>query len=342
MSEKIYDVPAEWKSRAFIDDAKYQAMYAHSIKDPNGFWAEAAKRIHWTKPFTKVKNTSYAPDNVSIKWFEDGVTNVSYNCVDRHLEKRGDQIAIIWEGDDPTKDRKITYKELHAEVQQFANVLKARGVKKGDRVTIYHADDPGSGLRHARLHAHRRGPFGRVRRLFAGLARRPHRGCKVDCVITADEGLRGGKPVPLKANADAAADKAGIVDDVIVVRHTGGKVAMKAGRDFYYDEIAEDGSGGMPVRADERGRPAVHPLHLRLDRKAEGRAAHHRRLSRLHVDDASIRVRLSRWRHLLVHGRRRLGDRAQLHRLWPALERRDDADVRRRAELPDRCRASGK
>ena len=106
MSEKIYDVPAEWKSRAFVDDAKYQAMYAHSIKDPDGFWAEAAKRIHWTKPFTKVKNTSYAPDNVSIKWFEDGVTNVSYNCVDRHLEKRGDQVAIIWESDDPTKDRR--------------------------------------------------------------------------------------------------------------------------------------------------------------------------------------------------------------------------------------------
>ena len=137
MSEKIYDVPAEWRKRAFVDDAKYKEMYARSIKDPNGFWAEQAKRIDWIKPFSKVKNTSYDPHNVSIKWFEDGTLNVCYNCVDRHLAKRGDQTAIIWEGDDPKDDKKLTYKQLHAEVCRFANVLKARGVKKGDRVTIY-------------------------------------------------------------------------------------------------------------------------------------------------------------------------------------------------------------
>ncbi len=137
MSEKIYDVPANWTKRAFVDDAKYQAMYAQSIKDPNGFWGEQGKRIHWFKPYTKVKNTSFDPHNVSIKWFEDGTTNVAYNCLDRHLATRGDQTAIIWEGDDPDKDRKITYRELHAEVCRFANVLKAHGVKKGDRVTIY-------------------------------------------------------------------------------------------------------------------------------------------------------------------------------------------------------------
>jgi acetyl-CoA synthetase len=239
MSEKIYEVPAEWKSRAFIDDAKYKAMYAHSINDPNGFWAEAAKRIHWIKPFTKVKNTSYDPHNVSIKWFEDGVTNVSYNCIDRHLDKRGDQVAIIFEGDNPSVDRKITYRELHAEVQKFANVLKARGVKKGDRVTIYLPMIPESA--YAMLACTRIGAVHSV--VFGGFSPDSLAGriedAKSPVVIVADEGLRGGKPVPLKANADAAADKAGIVETMIVVRHTGGKVAMKPGRDFYYDEISK-------------------------------------------------------------------------------------------------------
>ena len=137
MSDKLYDVPPAWQKRAFADKAKYDNMYAHSIKDPNGFWAEQAKRIDWIKPFSKVKNTSFDPHNVSIKWFEDGTLNLAYNCVDRHLAKRGDQVAILWEGDDPKDDKKITYKQLHAEVCRFANVLKARGVKKGDRVTIY-------------------------------------------------------------------------------------------------------------------------------------------------------------------------------------------------------------
>ncbi|MGZ5828351.1 MAG: acetate--CoA ligase [Xanthobacteraceae bacterium] len=239
MSEKIYEVPAEWKSRAFIDDAKYKTMYAQSIKDPNTFWAEQAKRIHWMKPFTKVKNTSYDPHNVSIKWFEDGVTNVSYNCVDRHLDKRGNQVAIIWESDDPGKDRKITYKELHAEVQKFANVLKARGVKRGDRVTIYLPMIPESA--YAMLACTRIGAIHSV--VFGGFSPDSLAGriedAKSTVVIVSDEGMRGGKPVPLKANADAAADKAGIVETMIVIRHTGGKVTMKAGRDFYYDEISK-------------------------------------------------------------------------------------------------------
>src|SRR5471032_2577437 len=136
MTDKIYEVPADWQKRALIDDAKYKEMYARSIKDPNGFWAEQAKRIDWIKKPSKVKNTSYE-GNVSIKWFEDGTLNASYNCVDRHLAKRGGQTAIIWEGDDPKDDKKITYKQLHAEVCKFANVLKKQGVKKGDRVTIY-------------------------------------------------------------------------------------------------------------------------------------------------------------------------------------------------------------
>ncbi len=239
MSEKIYDVPAEWIKRAFVDAARYQAMYDQSIKDPNGFWSEQAKRIDWMKPFTKVKNTSFAHDNLSIKWFEDGTTNVSYNCVDRHVAKRGDQVAIIWEGDDPNKDRKITYRELHAEVQKFANVLKSRGVKKGDRVTVYMPMIPEAAI--AMLACTRIGAMHSV--VFGGFSPDSLAGriedAKSTVVIVSDEGLRGGRPVPLKANADAAADKAGIVETMIVVRHTGGKVNMKAGRDFYYDEISK-------------------------------------------------------------------------------------------------------
>src|SRR6478609_3773562 len=137
MAEAVHPVAAEWKKRAFIDEAKYKEMYARSIKDPNAFWAEQAKRIHWYKTPSKIKNVSYAPDNVSIKWFEDGVTNVAYNCIDRHLPKRAHQTAIIWEGDDPKDDKHVTYQELHDEVCRMANILRNRNVKKGDRVTIY-------------------------------------------------------------------------------------------------------------------------------------------------------------------------------------------------------------
>jgi acetyl-CoA synthetase len=239
MSEKIYEVPADWKKRAFADDAKYQEMYARSVNDPNGFWGGEAKRIDWIKPFSKVKNTSFDPHNVSIKWFEDGTLNVAYNCLDRHLAKRGEQTAIIWEGDDPKDDKKITYRQLHAQVCKFANVLKARGVKKGDRVTIYLPmilEAPVAMLACARI-----GAIHSV--VFGGFSPDSLAGriddCKSDVVITADEGIRGGRKIALKANADAACDKVGHVKTVIVVRHTGSKVAMQAGRDVYYDEIAK-------------------------------------------------------------------------------------------------------
>ena len=137
MSEKIYDVPAEWAKRAWIDQAKYKDMYARSISDPNAFWAEQAKRIDWMKAPTKIENVSFAPGNISIKWFEDGILNVAHNCIDRHLHKRANQTAIIWEGDDPSQSKHITYKELHDEVCRMANILRTRNVKKGDRVTIY-------------------------------------------------------------------------------------------------------------------------------------------------------------------------------------------------------------
>jgi acetyl-CoA synthetase len=236
MSEKVYDVTAEWQATGLIDDAKYRAMYEASVKDPTAFWGEHGKRIDWFTPYTKVKNTSYDPHNVSIKWFEDGLTNVSYNCIDRHLTKRGDQVAIIWEGDDPKDDAKITYKQLHEQVCRFANVLKAYGVKKGDRVTIYLPMIPEAA--YAMLACTRIGAVHSI--VFGGFSPDSLAGRIEDAaskvVITADEGLRGGRKVPLKVNADAAADKAGGVDTMIVVRRTGGAVTMKAGRDVYYDE----------------------------------------------------------------------------------------------------------
>ena len=238
MSEKIYEVPAEWKERAFIDDAKYRDMYARSIKDPDVFWAEQAKRIHWMKPFRKVKNTSFGPGNVSIKWFEDGVTNVAYNCIDRHLAKRGDRIAIIWEGDDPKNQKYITYRELHDEVCRFANILRNRNVEKGDRVTIYMPMIPEAA--YAMLACARIGAIHSV--VFGGFSPDSLAGRIADCqskvVITADEGLRGSRKVSLKANTDAAIAKVGGVDHVIVVRHTAASVDMDPVRDVWYHEAA--------------------------------------------------------------------------------------------------------
>ncbi|MGB7615357.1 MAG: acetate--CoA ligase, partial [Pseudolabrys sp.] len=246
MSEKTYDVPADWQKRAYADDAKYKEMYARSVKDPNAFWAEQAKRIDWIKPFSKVKNTSYDPHNVSIKWFEDGTLNICHNCVDRHLAKRGDQTAILWEGDDPKDDKKLTYKQLHAEVCRFANVLKARGVKKGDRVTIYMPMIPEAAI--SMLACARIGAIHSV--VFGGFSPDSLAGriedCKSSVIVTADEGLRGGRKVPLKANADAACDKAGGVATVIVVKRTNASVNMKSGRDIYYDEIAKTVSADCP------------------------------------------------------------------------------------------------
>jgi acetyl-CoA synthetase len=239
MSEKIYDIPAERKQRAFIDDAKYREMYARALKDPNTFWAEQAKRIHWTKPFSKVKHTSFGPGDVSIKWFEDGITNVAYNCIDRHLAKRANQVAIIWEGDDPRNQKYITYRELHDEVCRFANILRNRDVEKGDRVTIYMPMIPEA--IYAMLACARIGAIHSV--VFGGFSPESLAGriedCKSKVVITADEGVRGGRKVPLKANTDAAIAKVGGVDHVIVVRHTAATVDMEPVRDVWYHEAAD-------------------------------------------------------------------------------------------------------
>ena len=242
-ASKTYKVPAAWKKRAHIDNEGYEKMYAASIKNPDKFWKKQGKRIDWFKPYKKVKNVSFEYPNVSIKWFEDGVTNVSYNCIDRHLKKRGDQTAIIWEGDDPYYDKKITYNELYEHVCRLANVMKSNGVKKGDRVTIYMPMIPEAAF--AMLACARIGAVHSI--VFGGfspdaLAGRID-GCDSTFIITADEGLRGGKPIPLKANCDEAikiADKLGTkVKNVLVVRRTGGAIDWDDSRDlWYHDEMA--------------------------------------------------------------------------------------------------------
>jgi acetyl-CoA synthetase len=258
MSEKIYDVPAQWQSRAFVNDAKYKQMYAASLEDPDKFWAEQAGRITWSKPFTKVKNTSFAPGNISIKWFEDGKLNACFNCVDRHLEKRGDQTAIIWEGDDPKNDAKVTYRQLHAEVSKFANVLKKQGVKKGDRVTIYLPMIVEAA--YAILACARIGAIHSV--IFGGFSADSIAGrvddCKSTIIVTADEGIRGGRKIPLKANVDAACEKVSGVKTVIVVKHTKAAVNMMAGRDVYYDDVAKTVPADCPC--EEMG--AEDPLFI--------------------------------------------------------------------------------
>jgi acetyl-CoA synthetase len=243
MSDKVYKVLPSAKKRALIDNDTYLKWYADSIKSPDKFWGKHGKRIDWFKPYTKVKNTSYA-GKVSIKWYEDGITNVSHNCIDRHLKKRGDQVAIIWEGDNPYDDKKITYKELSIHVNKLSNVLKSNGVKKGDRVTIYMPMIPEAA--YAMLACTRVGAIHSI--VFGGFSPDSLSGRIVDCnstfIITADEGLRGGKTVPLKDNTDKAVDiaaKAGVmVKNVLVVRRTGGKVEWAPGRDlWYHDEMGK-------------------------------------------------------------------------------------------------------
>ncbi|TPJ50862.1 MULTISPECIES: acetate--CoA ligase [unclassified Mesorhizobium] len=242
MSEvHVHRVQPAWKKNALIDNDTYLKWYADSVKNPDRFWSKHGKRIDWFKPFSKVRNASF-DGKVSIKWFEDGQTNVSYNCIDRHLKKRGDQTAIIWEGDNPYDDRKITYNELYAHVCRFANVLKKHGVKKGDRVTLYMPMIPEAA--YAMLACTRIGAIHSV--VFGGFSPDALAGriddCKSTIVITADEGLRGGKPIPLKENTDKAieiAAKAGTrVEKVVVVRRTGGKIGWAPGRDVWYHEEA--------------------------------------------------------------------------------------------------------
>jgi acetyl-CoA synthetase len=248
MDSRIYPVPEATKKRTLISAAQYDEMYARSVNDNEGFWGEQAQRLDWIKPFTKVKDVSFAKDDLHIRWYEDGTLNACYNCVDRHLETKGDDVAIIWEGDDPNRDLKITYAELHERVCKFANALKALGAKKGDRITIYMPMIPEAAV--SMLACARIGAIHSV--VFGGfspdaLAGRIH-DCKSNIVITADEGLRGGKGIPLKANVDAAAerDEVTTLEKVLVVRNTGKDIGWVEGRDVWLHEMEQQVEADCP------------------------------------------------------------------------------------------------
>jgi len=241
MSEHdLFPVPADWAQNALVDEAKYNEMYAQSIDDPEAFWGEQGKRIDWIKPYTQVKDVSYARDDLHIRWYQDGTLNASVNCLDRHLATRGDQTAIIWEGDDPNDSKSLTYRELYEEVCRFSNVLKANGAKKGDRITIYLPMIPQIAV--AVLACARIGAVHSV--IFGGFSPDSISGRIHDSdstiIITSDEGVRGGKSIPLKANVDEALTKCPTIEKCIVVKHTGGDIGWVDGRDVWYHEAMAD------------------------------------------------------------------------------------------------------
>ena len=247
MSEdQVFPVPSDWAARAHLNGAGYDAAVARVESDPQGFWSDVAGRLDWIKPFTVAKDVSFNADDFRIRWYADGVLNASVNCLDRHLRDRADAVAIIWEGDDPTDSRKITYSEAHAEVCRMANVLKAHGVAKGDRVTIYLPMIPEAAF--AMLACARIGAVHTV--IFGGFSADSIAGRIQDCqsrvVITADEGLRGGKVVPLKLNVDMALTQCPDVTSVLVVRRTAAAVFMRPGRDHAYADEAAKVSAECP------------------------------------------------------------------------------------------------
>jgi acetyl-CoA synthetase len=259
MSE-VYPVDPKFKARALVDEAGYEKMYAQSVNDNETFWAEMAERIDWIKPFTQVKDVSFAKDDLHVKWFYDGTLNACYNCVDRHLQDKADDVAIIWEGDDPARDLKITYRELHQRVCRFANCLKELGAKRGDRITLYMPMIPEAAV--AMLACARIGAVHSV--VFGGfspeaLAGRIH-DCESNIVITADQGLRGGKAIPLKENVDAAANHPDVttLQKVLVVRNTGADIDWTPDRDAWLHELETSVDADCPC--EEMG--AEDPLFI--------------------------------------------------------------------------------
>ena len=258
---KTYPVIPAARERTHVDQQRYQEMYSQSVEDNAGFWSEQARRINWIKPFSKVRDVSWDRKDVYIRWYEDGTLNACYNCIDRHLEKRADQTAIIWEGDDPNRDLKISYRELHQRVCRMANVLKNLGTKRGDRVTLYMPMIPEAAV--AMLACARIGAVHSV--VFGGFSPDALAGRIVDCqsniLITADEGLRGGRAIPLKKNVDAACERDGvmdILDSILVIRNTGNDVNMVADRDHWLHEAEADVSDDCPC--EEMG--AEDPLFI--------------------------------------------------------------------------------
>ena len=247
----VYPVSAELAEKSLLTNEQYLTDYAASVNDPEAFWGEKGKILDWIKPYTKVKNTSYAPGNVDIKWFEDGELNVSANCIDRHLATKGDQVAILWEGDSPDQDQSITYNELHKRVCKFSNALKSQGVKKGDVVCLYMPMTPEAAI--AMLACTRIGAVHSI--VFGGFSPEAIAGRIIDSkskiVVTADQGRRGGRPVPLKANVDEALEKKGTecVEKVIVFKNTGNDVAWFEDRDIDWETLTEPQSEECPPTA---------------------------------------------------------------------------------------------
>ncbi|MDN3557346.1 acetate--CoA ligase [Halomonas maura] len=247
--QHVYPVREDFAAKAWADKATYQAMYQRSLDDPEGFWAEQAERLDWFTPPTSIKHTVFDTHDVDIRWFEDGTLNASVNCLDRHLETRGDQTAIIWEGDDPQDSKTLTYRQLHERTCQLANALKSLGVAKGDTVTLYMPMIPEAAM--AMLACARLGAIHSV--VFGGfspdaLAQRvKDAGSKV--VITADESVRGGKRVPLKDNVDAALTREGtdVAETVLVVQRTGGEIEWQDGRDVWYHDLVDQQSSDCPA-----------------------------------------------------------------------------------------------
>jgi acetyl-CoA synthetase len=241
-------IPSAIAEHALINPEQYQQYYQQSVQDPETFWGKQGKILDWIKPYTKVKNTSFDPGHISIKWFEDGTLNLAANCLDRHLDERGNQTAIIWEGDDPTQSKKVTYKQLHHDVCQFANVLKKLGVKKGDVVAIYMPMVPEAAV--AMLACARIGAVHSV--IFGGFSPEAVAGRIIDSnsklVITADEGIRAGRAVPLKKNVDDALKNPGVksVTNVVVFQRTGNTSSWQEGRDLWWHELTEGISDNCP------------------------------------------------------------------------------------------------